>query len=67
MILLSFNETVVEKDSVREIIIVRPTRMPITARSGGDDEPVIIFAVGYIAGVVLSMLFVGVPICNCSF
>ena len=46
MILLWFNETVVEKDSVREHIEARlNNRMPITARSGGDDEPVIFAAV----------------------
>ena len=41
ILLLWFNETVVEKDSVREIIAARPTTMLITARSDDDDVPVI--------------------------
>ena len=48
MILLWFNETVVEKDSVRENMEARPNnRMLITARSGDDDEPVIFAVVRY--------------------
>ena len=44
ILLLWFNETDVEKDSVIDIIDARPTRMLITARSG-DDEFVIFAAV----------------------
>ena len=59
MILLWFNETDVEKDSVREIIAARPNRMLITARSDDDGELLIV------AGFVVSMF--GVPIMQMFF